>query len=60
MLITYGDVNGFANAIIDLLKQESKLNTFSNNALEWSKNFDWEIASAETIKIMQRVIAEEK
>lgn len=60
MLITYGDVNGFANAIIDLLKQELKLNTFSNNALEWSKNFDWEIASAETIKIMQRVIAEEK
>ncbi|MDA0986273.1 MAG: glycosyltransferase family 4 protein [Bacteroidetes bacterium] len=59
-LIKYGDINSFADAMIELLENKEKLNQLSINAVEWSKNFDWDKAAFDTLEIFKKVIEEEK
>ncbi len=49
-LVTYGDVNAFAEKISLLLKDRDLRVEITNNAQEWARNFDWDISSKKFIK----------
>ncbi len=42
LLVPYGDVNEFTNAIIELLTKQSVRNRMSAEAIDWAKKYDWE------------------
>ncbi len=48
-LYPYGDIETFAQKVIELLEDDEKWQRFSNNAKEWAKNFSWD-KSAEKLE----------
>ena len=44
-LVESGDVDGFADRIGSLLGDDAKAERMSRAAIDWSKNFDWDLAT---------------
>ncbi|GAH52666.1 unnamed protein product, partial [marine sediment metagenome] len=53
-LVRYGDIKGFARALFKILRDEKLRTELSKNALDWSKRFDWDRASQETLRIIEQ------
>jgi glycosyltransferase involved in cell wall biosynthesis len=53
-LVDYGDVDGFANKITELLTNKSTRNSMSKEAYEWAKEFDWDISAANSLKLIEK------
>lgn len=51
-LVEYGDVDGFAKKIIEMLEGDKLRARMERNAIEWAKNFNWDIASEKFMRII--------
>lgn len=56
LLVENGNIRGLAEAIIRVLKDEGLRRTLSENALEYSKNFDWDKTADEFVRILKDTI----
>jgi glycosyltransferase involved in cell wall biosynthesis len=57
-LVADGDVEGFAQRIGELLRDDDLAQRMSRAALAWSRRFDWEIAADEMAEALQETLAE--
>jgi len=53
LLYRFGDVADLAGKITRLLTDERLRQTLTQNAIEWSKKFDWEKAAQETLLLLK-------
>jgi len=53
LLYRFGDVPDLAGKITRLLTDERLRQTLTQNAIEWSKKFDWEKAAQETLLLLK-------
>lgn len=53
-----GNVEKLAEAIIKILEDKELRNTLSKNALEYSKNFNWDKTAQEFLKVITGVVSE--
>jgi glycosyltransferase involved in cell wall biosynthesis len=54
LLYTYGDVNDLSSKIRMLLTDHQLRERLTQGAIEWSKEFDWEIAARQTIEFLKK------
>jgi glycosyltransferase involved in cell wall biosynthesis len=59
-LYPYGDIERFADRIIELMDNDKKWQSFSNAAQVWAQKFSWDIAAIKLEKILQNTIAGNK
>jgi len=52
LLFPYGDVDGLASKIIQVLTDDSFRHRLEENALRWSQEFDWDKAAEETERLI--------
>jgi glycosyltransferase involved in cell wall biosynthesis len=52
-LVPEGDVQGFANRIGALLSDDDLATRMSTAALDWSKQFDWDVAASEMAEALE-------
>lgn len=52
-LATYGDVTEFTTKILLLLNDEKLRSKFSQNSVEWSKNFSWDKSTEKLLKVIE-------
>ena len=55
ILCSENSVEDLANRIYQLLTDEKKYNRIRQNAISWSKNFSWEKASHESLKLIKTI-----
>jgi len=55
-LVDYGDIEGFADRILQLLDNKKLRKKISENNLKKSKNYDWDKISEKTLKIYKELI----
>ncbi|MDP3974540.1 MAG: glycosyltransferase family 4 protein [bacterium] len=48
-------IEGLANKILELFKDERKLKEMSKNAILWSRNFSWEKATNMSLKLITKI-----
>lgn len=53
VLVRSGDPVAMAMAAINLLKDENKRNFYSNNAIKWTKEFNWDNTAREFLRIIE-------
>ncbi len=58
LLYEFGNVDDLAEKMRLLLDHPEQRNALREQALVWAKSFDWERAADETLRIMERTIAE--
>jgi len=56
ILVTSGDSDALAVTILDLVKNLEKRNKLGENALEWSREFHWDIKLNKAFELYQRLI----
>ena len=56
ILVPPRDVGAMAEAVIQLLKDEKLRNRLSSNAVEWSRNFNWDRTAEQTLNILRGAI----
>lgn len=54
ILYPYGEIDRLANEIAALLRDRKRRDQLRTEALAWAASFDWEIATDETLKIMEQ------
>lgn len=54
LLYEYGDVRDLSSKILELLKDAQLLQRLTNGAIEWAKQFDWEVAAKQTEELLKR------
>lgn len=59
-LINPKDVDGFAEAMLDLIKDKKLRNKLSKQALFWSKNFDWNVSADKFNEAIYQKLRERK
>ena len=52
-LVPVKDVDAFAHAMIDFILDEKYRKTLSDNAYDWSKNFNWDKSSEQFLFIVE-------
>jgi glycosyltransferase involved in cell wall biosynthesis len=55
LVYSFGDVEGFAADVADLLQDDDLWNRMSKNAYEWSQQFTWENSIVRFQKILKRL-----
>jgi len=55
-LVDYGNIEGFADRILQLLDNKKLRKKISENNLKKSKNYDWDKISEKTLKIYKELI----
>jgi glycosyltransferase involved in cell wall biosynthesis len=60
LLYEYGNREKLAEKIILLLRDANLRERLQNNALQHSKEFDWQIGTEKTMEVIERVIVERK
>jgi glycosyltransferase involved in cell wall biosynthesis len=60
LLYEYGNVEELAEKILYLFSNPSVTEEYENNALEWAKSFDWNVAAENTLKILEKCIEKKK
>ncbi|MEW5800094.1 MAG: glycosyltransferase family 4 protein [Bacteroidota bacterium] len=60
LLYEYGNREKLAEKIILLLRDANLRERLQNNALQHSKEFDWQTGAEKTMEVMEKVIAERK
>ena len=56
VLVPPRDVNALAEAIISVLRDEELRRRLSRNAIEWSKNFDWDKTAERVLTVLRDTI----
>ena len=56
ILVPPKDVNALAEAIIKVLREDELREVLSRNALEWSKNFDWDETAERVLAILKDTV----
>jgi glycosyltransferase involved in cell wall biosynthesis len=56
ILVPSRDVDALAKAVITLLKDEELRGRLSRNAIEWSKNFDWDRTADQILTILKGTV----
>lgn len=51
-LVKYGNINGFSQNIINVIRDKKLRTRISKNAVNWAKNFDWEQSALQSLKIL--------
>ena len=54
LLYSYGDVNDLASKILTLLTDRPMLDRLTKGAIQWSRQFDWEIAARQTVELLKQ------
>jgi glycosyltransferase involved in cell wall biosynthesis len=54
LLYTYGNVNDLSSKIRTLLSDHQLRERLTRGAIEWAKEFDWEIAANRTIELLKK------
>ncbi|PJE68882.1 glycosyltransferase family 1 protein, partial [Candidatus Shapirobacteria bacterium CG10_big_fil_rev_8_21_14_0_10_38_14] len=54
------DINDIANGLEKVMRETKIRNTLKEKGLAWVKNFSWEKAANQTIKVYQNVYQENK
>lgn len=52
LLVPYGDVDGFANAIIELMTNEKKREEMSSESVVWARQFDWNVSAEQFLQLL--------
>ena len=52
-LVTYGDSEGFAERISDLIKNKNLRKRMSDESIRWAHNFTWEKSARHFYSLMQ-------
>ena len=55
-LYAYGDIEKFADRIIELMDDDVKWNKFSKAAQQWARKFSWDNAAIKLEKILQNTV----
>ncbi|MFQ6085408.1 MAG: glycosyltransferase family 4 protein [Candidatus Bathyarchaeia archaeon] len=55
LLVPYHDVEALAGAILRILVDEELRTRFSKNAIEWSRNFDWDKTAKLTLERLRQI-----
>ena len=55
LLVKLGDIEGFAKNIIKMIEDDSLQERLNDNALNWSKTFDWNKSTKEFEKIIDAI-----
>ena len=58
LLYAYGDVNDLASKIVALLTDRQLRDRLTKGAIEWARQFDWEIAAQQTVELLKRRIGQ--
>ena len=56
LLYEYGDINNLCSTLCEIMENNEKMNEFSDNAYNWSKNFLWEQTGKRTEKLIKHII----
>jgi len=56
LLYEFGNIDDLGNKIINVLKDKELFDRLSNGAIEWARNFSWDISANKMIEIIERVI----
>ncbi len=59
LLYPYGDINALTSSIKKLLKRRDLLQDMQNNAIKWSKNFDWETSAKGILELLEKRLSGE-
>jgi glycosyltransferase involved in cell wall biosynthesis len=54
-LVEHGDVDMFAEKILELLQDKNKRHQFSDAAVKWSKKFDWNESADKSLKLFDLI-----
>ncbi len=54
LLYEYGNVNDLYSKILTLLTNRQLRERLTNGAIQWARQFDWEIAAKQTIELLER------
>lgn len=60
LLFRYGDIEGLAQKIIELLSSKDLQMKLIQGGLEWSKSFSWDKTAEETLDLIKSVVKEEE
>jgi len=56
LLYEFGNIDDLANKIISVLIDKELFDRLSDGAIEWARNFSWDISANKMIEIIERVI----
>lgn len=56
LLVSYGDIDKFADAIIKLLTDDVMRSKMAKQAHAWAQNFDWDISADQLLKLIANEI----
>ncbi|HXG01223.1 MAG TPA: glycosyltransferase family 4 protein, partial [Bacteroidota bacterium] len=54
LLYTFGNVRDLSEKLVRILTDETLRNRLAANAVEWSKQFDWEKAARTTLELLTK------
>ena len=60
LLYTYGDVGDLSSKIKSLLTDQNLRTRLTLRAVEWSRQFDWEIAARQTMELLTKRVNKAK
>ena len=55
-LVPYGDIDGFARGIIQVLSDEALRATLSRQAIDWAKRFNWDDSGDAILKVIDKLV----
>jgi glycosyltransferase involved in cell wall biosynthesis len=55
-LVPYGDIDGFAARITQVLSDEALRTTLSRQAIEWAKRFNWDDSADAILKVIDQLV----
>jgi glycosyltransferase involved in cell wall biosynthesis len=58
LLVSYGDIDGFAESISDVLTDESLRERLSQEAVRWARRFNWDDSADAILKVIAEVVME--
>jgi glycosyltransferase involved in cell wall biosynthesis len=55
-LVPYGDIDGFASRITQVLKDDSLRSTLSRQAIDWAKRFNWDDSADAILRVIDQLV----
>jgi glycosyltransferase involved in cell wall biosynthesis len=55
-LVPYGDVDGFAKRIVQVLSDDSLRSTLSRQAIDWAKRFNWDDSADAILRVIGELV----
>jgi glycosyltransferase involved in cell wall biosynthesis len=55
-LVPYGDINGFADRIVEVLQNEVLRKTLTDGAVAWARKFNWDDSADSILRVIEGLI----